>query len=50
MFTTTEMQLIGECLIKEVNENFKRFRTHSIADMNSLQIIKKINLLSSLKN
>ncbi|SFO39642.1 hypothetical protein SAMN05421741_15010 [Paenimyroides ummariense] len=50
MFTKDEMLKIRDCLVNEVNENFKKFRRHTTEDMSSLQIIKKIDLLRNVKN
>jgi len=49
MFTEADLILIKECLLKRVNENLKKFRKYSEADLNSLKIVEKINLFVSVK-
>ena len=49
MFTEPDLILIKECLLQRVNENLKKFRKYSEADLNSLKIVEKINLFVGVK-
>ena len=49
MFTESELILIRESLLQRVSENLKKFGKYSETDLNSLQIIEKINLFVSVK-
>ena len=49
MFKDDEMILIRECLMKQVNEDFKKYRKHSENSMKILLIVKKIDLFMGVK-
>jgi len=44
MFTETDLMLIREGLLQKLNEDFKRFCSHSEENLKILKIVGKINL------
>jgi len=49
MFREDELFLIRECLLQQVNEDFKRNRKHNENSMKILLVIKKIDLFTGIK-
>ena len=49
MFKDDEMILIRECLMQQVNEDFKKYRKHSENSMKILLVVKKIDLFMGIK-
>lgn len=49
MFRGDELFLIRECLLQQVNEDFKRNRKHNENSMKILLVIKKIDLFTGIK-
>lgn len=49
MFKEDELFLIRECLMRQVNEDFKKNRKHSENSMKILLVIKKIDLFMGIK-
>ena len=45
MFPKEDLMWIRDCLQQRVDENFKKFRRYSEADMNSFLIVKKIKFV-----
>ena len=49
MFREDELFLIRECLLQQVNEDFKRNRKHNENSMKILLVVKKIDLFIGIK-
>lgn len=49
MFKEDEMMLIRECLMKQVDDDFKKNRKHSENSMKILLVVKKIDLFIGIK-
>ncbi|WP_177205680.1 hypothetical protein [Paenimyroides ummariense] len=49
MFKEEELFLIRECLMRQVNEDFKKNRKHSENSMKILLVVKKIDLFMGIK-